>query len=254
MAGIFLPFAPPVIALDGVSSYLSIASAAVSTTPLTLGIWCFGTPPASSPPYVFQIKNSASAININCWQLLVNANQTMSALTASGTASASAASAEALTSGRWNYLAATFASAADRTAWMNGRPGTTNTTSRTPASVNSTTIGKSLNASDLNPRYFNGALAHAAIWNAALTATEMKLLASGVLPSMVKRENLVSYWPLTLTGIQPGHDYMNAFDLALTGPMGTARGPFQRRRNIYFDAVAAGKPYIYYAMQQRQAA
>ena len=42
----------------------------------------------------------------------------------------------------------------------------------------------------------SGHIAEAAIWNVALTAAEVTVLAKGVSPLFIRRQNLVAYWPL----------------------------------------------------------
>ena len=44
--------------------------------------------------------------------------------------------------------------------------------------------------------YFSGNLAEGAIWNVALTAAEVAILAKGYSPLLVRPQNLVAYWPM----------------------------------------------------------
>jgi Concanavalin A-like lectin/glucanases superfamily len=77
--------------------------------------------------------------------------------------------------------------------YLNGRLDGEGTSGRTmisrTASVN---IGRLTNAA----QPFNGSIAHAAIWNAALTQQEIELLSRGVNPLKIRPGNLRGYWPL----------------------------------------------------------
>lgn len=92
--------------------------------------------------------------------------------------------------------------------------------------------------------WFNGSLQDAAAWNAILTASEFKQLASGVSPLGIRRGSLTGYWPLN--GTSPESDLSGAGNNGtVTGATFTADRPifidkFQSQYNI--KTIALMKP------------
>ena len=96
----------------------------------------------------------------------------------------------------WSHFCGVFASTTSRTAYLNGTAGTTNTTDVGTPSWDRTGIGATYR-SDFSPavNYMSGYICEAAIWNVALGATEISLLAAGMNPlRSASRANLVQYW------------------------------------------------------------
>jgi hypothetical protein len=90
--------------------------------------------------------------------------------------------------------------------------GTAQTTSRTPSGINQFRIGASGNAGNL----LAGKVAHAAIWNIALSPEEIDLLgAQRVSPLAVRPAALIAYWPF-LGRDATEIDIVGGFDLTNT--------------------------------------
>ena len=253
-------YRPNVLGFDGVSSYLTIASAALTATPLTLAAWIYIQANAVAGT-ILQVKNSAGAAFRDCFTLdianLISGSHSIAARTGAATNNSNATSVFGASEGRWWHVAGTFASATNRQAWISATPGTVQATSRVPSGINSTSIGASLESGG-TAAFFDGAIAHAAIWNVALDASAISRLARGTLPTEVARESLISYWPLLSGALPPGHDYKQAFNLTANGGFLVAPGPFARFRPYILPsetvAAGAGNPWHYYAQQRRQAA
>ena len=98
----------------------------------------------------------------------------------------------------WQSAAAVFASATSAKAYLNGVPGTEDTTSIIPLVLEQTYIGAqtTVYTTDHVYAYNNGCLAYCAIWDIALTDAEIASLHSGTLPSAVQASHLVYYVPL----------------------------------------------------------
>ena len=121
----------------------------------------------------------------------------------------------------WNHAAATFASATNRVAWLNGVAATAETTSRVPSGINTDYLGVRGGTSPAAPLL--GAMAHAAIWNIDLTASEIAALAAGISPLEIRPANLKRYWPLTAE-TNNGYEYDLAGSHALQKITGTLSG------------------------------
>ena len=95
----------------------------------------------------------------------------------------------------WHHAAATFVSNASRTAWLDGIPGTVNTTNVAPNTPTRTNLGARYIAGALDS-FYHGMIADAAIWNVELSPSEIAALASGVRPSRIRQGSLLMYLPL----------------------------------------------------------
>lgn len=124
--------------------------------------------------------------------------------------------------GAWHLMIGVFDNATSRTAWQDGSAGTTNTTSVTPSSVAKTNIGTRY-SSGTRGNFFAGNIAHVAIWNIALSGTDIASLAAHALPSAVQSGNLVFYADLQ-NGI--ARDSITATNLTLSGAVSSTNGPF----------------------------
>lgn len=51
---------------------------------------------------------------------------------------------------------------------------------------------------------FDGDIGHCAIWDVALTASEIESLANGINPLQIRQSNLLDYWPLNGQSTEPG--------------------------------------------------
>ncbi len=98
--------------------------------------------------------------------------------------------------GVWNHAAATF-DGSSVLAFCNGAQGNTVTAAvaNTQNSPTVVTLGNRA-AADATPCPLTGFLAHAAMWNVALTVTEIRALSRGVSPFLIRRASLAGYWPL----------------------------------------------------------
>jgi hypothetical protein len=139
------------------------------------------------------------------------------------------------TAGSWMHCAAVFTSGTSRTAYMNGVGGTANTTSIVPISpTGHIDVGCLSTPTVFSP--LNGSLAEVCIWDVALSAADVLMLAKGVSPLRVRPNNLVRYWPLFgRTTTEP--DLIAAAALTQTGTMAQADHPL-----IVRGRVAPGLP------------
>lgn len=97
----------------------------------------------------------------------------------------------------WYHVCGVFTSTTSRQIYVNGVAGTENTASSVPVAANFShlSIGAS-KSSGSNSNFLKGKIAEVAVWNAALTTTEIGKLVNGNSALFVKEENLRGYWPL----------------------------------------------------------
>lgn len=98
-------------------------------------------------------------------------------------------------SNTWHHAAAVFASTESRTVYIDGGNSNNNTSLVESANPNRTDVGVLQGSTGLT-QYMSGRIAEVGIWNAALSASEIKSLSAGYSPLLVRPQNLVAYWPL----------------------------------------------------------
>lgn len=101
----------------------------------------------------------------------------------------------------WFHVAAVEAAADDRRVFLDGANKATNAVSRSPASLDTTSIGV-LDDGSPSDR-FSGDLGHAALWDAALIDQNIATVANGWSPRQVVIDNLIGYWPINGQSPEP---------------------------------------------------
>ncbi|MDZ4250286.1 MAG: LamG-like jellyroll fold domain-containing protein [Candidatus Nanopelagicales bacterium] len=194
---------------DGSTQYLENLNAALTAAPATMACWFNRAAVGGGALMGIGSSSVDEYFGIN----LLSTGK-VRACTKSSTGISCSTHDTVLTEGEWGHAAAVFASASSRTAYFNGSAATTSTVSRTPASLDQMRIGaiseKTLGA------YFDGLLAHCAIWNVALTAEEIARLALGVHPVQVRPDALVCCPPIW-GRTDPEPDIVGGFHMTLVG-------------------------------------
>lgn len=109
------------------------------------------------------------------------------------------------TADAWCHVAGVQSSTTNRVCYLNGVAGTANTGSSNPSGMDRVTIGQlRLNGNLVS--VWNGDVAEAAIWSAALTTAEIAMLSAGVSPLFVRPASLVFYAPLLGSAAGPEKD------------------------------------------------
>jgi len=175
------------------AQYLEIDQAVVTAVPFTMACWAnfadntdlqyvMALADLSEPDQSFRLGKDTPG----------NENDII-AVSYDGTTKKASTTAKA-TAGTWHHICGVFASSTSRAAYLDGGNKGTDTTSSTPTGIDRTSIGR---VGDSTPGYdTDGAVAEAAIWNAALTDAEVVVLATGVSPLLVRPQSLVFYMPL----------------------------------------------------------
>jgi hypothetical protein len=176
------------------SQYLSVASAPVTSTPLTLACWVYKTNVSDSNSGFISITNSlgaSSSFNLN--HNITN-NTIRASVQQAGGAAQVAISTSGLTNNTWAHACGVFESSTSRIVYCNGGNSGTNTGSSVPESLNRILIGANWFGALQN--YANAIIAEVGIWSAALTADEIASLAKGMTCDKVRPQSLVFYAPL----------------------------------------------------------
>ena len=124
----------------------------------------------------------------------------------------------------WHHLLGVEAASNDRRVYLNGGSKGTDTNSSTPNNIDRTSIGRE---GDSTPGdYWNGRLAEVAVWSAALTDDEARMLAAGVSPVRVRPGSLKHYWPFWIG--TSGIDHIGTLNLtAVNTPTQADHAPVQ---------------------------
>jgi concanavalin A-like lectin/glucanase superfamily protein len=193
------------------TQYLTQAGAILTAAPLSFACWFKPTALSVGQDQVLiSISNQATASNWFRLGLASNNSFAAFAGTAQAGSEALAIGTVASTAGAWQHYAAVFTSASSRTAYRNGTASTVNTSTETPALTHTpvTALGCYFVHTSTAAVLANGTIAFGAIWNVALSASDVLALANGAHPLTIRPAALVDC-PL-LIGNNPEVDLVNA--------------------------------------------
>jgi len=167
----------------------------VVSYPFTLSCWFFPTSTTGEQDLVF-----AKNVGANNGYWLGTSGTSIRAATWNGSVGTSATIPSAITINRWNHAAARFVSNTQRVVQINGGLGQSNNdnSNQTTQVIDELSIG----SADFAGRYFNGYIAHVAIWNESIINADNATLGRGASPLYIRRQNLVAYWPMVNPGQQ----------------------------------------------------
>ncbi|GAB6164271.1 hypothetical protein JCM19992_02710 [Thermostilla marina] len=202
---------------DGQTQYLTRGESPATTVPLTLAAWVFAE---RLDVYGDVLGLCRAAGESNGWFLQVRGpdGARAAAVACAGGTFAVAPSTGSCTASRWHHVAGVFSSHAARRVYLDGTPGTTETTNLVPSGVDTITVGawQRLGSPTV---FFPGGVAEAAVWTAALDAGEIAALAAGTSPLAIRRDALAAYWPFG--GTYPQNDSDVASGRYVLTPIGS---------------------------------
>lgn len=180
---------------NGSSTGLYLSSFTTNASPVTMALWVKLTTTGGSGGLVaMQISGN----QLVCHYLAYSRGLNVWYCTSRNGGSENNALSTTAATTNWTHVAAVYASSTSRKIFVNGVEEGSNTTSVAPAlnrmSLAFRTDGAVPSLS--GGAYFDGLLAHAAIWAAALSAAQIASLASGASPLLVAPETLSFYAPL----------------------------------------------------------
>lgn len=241
---------------SGSSQYLGYAGALVSAYPWTFGCW-YRTTDVTTVQVIFSIGDTAASSDYWHFAMLGNADGDLLVFDCDSSSQPFGRSqtTTGVTVNTWHHCVAVGASASSRTVYIDGGSSGSNTTTITPSSLDTTSIGRASWAS-ATKYYLDGLVAEAGLWNVALAATEIGMLADGFSPLMVRPDALVAYWPL-IGRFSPEPDRMGAYPLTVTGATQSAHPRIIYPSRAQMAAIAAsvgqklrvsdmraGRPYL----------
>lgn len=186
-------------------SYLTNANAIITGYPFTMFCWYYFADLLGGFYTLMSVANGGTLTDyFGIWQ---NGSTSLEFAARSATAGQFLADTTIGPSATtWQNVCCVGTSATSRDIYINGANKGSNTSAVTPSGLSRSGIGVLCRSSNDNTN--NSLVAHAAIWNAALTVAEIGALAKGVLPYRIRPASLKSYAPLW--GLQsPEPDFSN---------------------------------------------
>lgn len=207
---------------NGTADWLRAASApGVTGMPLSIAAW-FNPDNVTTSGFLVAVhldNNDSYGLRASG----ATAGDPVTAIQVAGGVSASAVSSTGYTAGSWHHACAVFTSSTLRAAYRNGASKGTNATANAPAASTGVTVGG--NGVPTTPTaLFPGLIAEIGVWNVALSDAEVALLATGELPSFVRPDDLVAYWPL-IGNTSPEVDLVDGVNLTISGSPAAAAHP-----------------------------
>jgi hypothetical protein len=164
--------------------------------------------PFSMSAWIYPTNNTA---NNNILALNSNSGNNAAGITAEGNISGdpinayigdasgftSTRSSAAYSINQWSHVCGVFASSTSRTVYINGSNEGSTTTSRTPVAFNRINIGVYRQGGSGAADAFNGRIAQIAVYNKALSASEVVSLSKGFSARLVAPNSLKVFVPLT---------------------------------------------------------
>lgn len=179
------------------SQRLTSDSSPVTGAPLTMACWFNAKDTTGN--YALLSLNRRTGSSDNRWNLIASGGMTGDplryfvnstvAFPGNGANTTSGYSANT-----WTHACAVSASSSSHTAYLNGGSSATITTDVSPTLVDTLAIGARYSSSW--GAYASALIAEVGIWSVALTADEIRSLAAGVSPSLVRPQSLAFYAPL----------------------------------------------------------
>lgn len=200
------------------SNYLQCAAGLVTAVPLSIAAWARDTA-GSGLHEMVGIGNSGSASGRNTYDLYLSGTS-LRAYTGDGSSGDFCSAGAAAPTNTWFHAAAVFAANNSRAVYLNGGNKGTNAVSHTPSGINRVTIG--VEAIIASP--WSGDLAEIAIWNVALSDTEVAKLAAGVHPFHIQPQALVCYCPVTGRK-SPEPNWVDGNSFSVVGTLSQAAHP-----------------------------
>ena len=171
---------------NGTNDSIEAASAPVTAFPFTMACWCM---PSSTTAAILMAMGVSGGVD-RC-TLVVGGSSILNAGANNASTGASSAFAGTPVSGVWIHAACVHESTTSRRVYYNGSIGAIDTGMVAITGLNRLNLGARYNTT--LGAYFNGSIAEAGIWNAALTADEIASLSKGFPSRLVRPSALVFY-------------------------------------------------------------
>lgn len=176
--------------------FLESSAVVVTATPLTMACW-FNSDSTTVNQVVLGIGATVGAHYWNLRPAGAVSGDSLQFVCDAAVAAATAFTTTSYLANTWHHACGVAVSPTSRLVYLDGGGVGTEVTSRTPApgNLNRVSIGR-FNAAGVQTDYMSGRIAECAIWNVALSASEVAMLAKGLAPPYIQPGNLKGYWPL----------------------------------------------------------
>lgn len=192
---------------------LTASSTAVTSGPITLSLWKKTSTFASA--MLLEVSNGTNSTRLTLVEESPSNDEVIGAYAAGGGTAALATLYTTINYG-WQHVCAVFASDTYRVSYIDGVMGTPSTLSVNTTGLNSIFLGSRSDYAFL----YNGTLAEAAIYNAALTQEEVIMLSKGISAELVRPQNLKIYAPLIrdTSALAGGFNFTSSSTYVFTHP------------------------------------
>jgi hypothetical protein len=223
VVGLSMRLAHGGLEFNGTTQYLVTTSPPVTDEPITVCAWARPDSTAGTSRYIFFVGTQTSASTDGEWMLRFTSTTTQARKLDDASVTNTGQRTTTVVAIVWQHVCGVFAANNSIVAWHNGTGGTAGTTSVADPTVNAAGIGARQHNTTTRG-WFDGRLAHVAMWNVALTALEIGALASGVHPLCVRRDAVRSYMPL-YEAVNPHPDFAGLHSWVPTNAPTVTTGP-----------------------------
>lgn len=172
---------------DANTEVLNLGSAVVTAAPMTMSLWYY-------PYTVGSVQRRLGVIGYDAadhWNLMIETTDVPRWRARASSLNSDAIATSQVNDNQWNHCCGVEASSTSRFVWLNGVKSPENTINRSPLLSNETSIGNRKWVGSESPAL--GRIAHFAVWNIALSDSDVAALAVGALPTEVRPDALVVY-------------------------------------------------------------
>lgn len=221
---------------DGSTQWLSTSTVPVSGFPLTLACW-FNVADVTNVHNLMGISDST--VNTQGYFLAARGNATGDPVSARYVPNTfvNADTSTGFSANTWHHGCAVFAGKDDFRAYIDGGSEGSNTAaSDVSGTMDNISIGRLTRSTPQN--YTTGLIAECAIWDVALTAAQVSVLADGRAPSNLAPSSLVFYAPI----VRALHDQIQARSITNNGstPVADHVAVIRKRPRTYFIPAVVG--------------
>jgi hypothetical protein len=205
---------------------LVVDSTAIETTPVSLAMWIKRTAISAASEEALFYNGQAGTTN-HFIALGINPDNTVFCRTRTTSPANATSTATIADTTNWHLVVGVWAATNSRTIYVDGNAGVTETSTRDPTNT-PTRFSLFSNLNNTPTAGLNGYGAYIAVWNVALSSSDVTSLwngGGGVDPTTIQNASLVGAWDVT-GNESPEVDDIGAFDLTVTNGTFSADNPF----------------------------
>lgn len=179
---------------DAANQYLLSAAAPVVAAPLTMAAWVNSDDNTLQQCVMSLAQSTVDNHYFSAWLAGNIAGNPVEGVSRQGVPIQTYDTTTGYTAGTWHHVCDLQIANNSRAIYVDGGDTGVNVVISIPAGINRLGIGILARMTLANP--LSGLIAHACVWNVALSDEEIAFLATGAIPTCVQRESIVAYYPL----------------------------------------------------------